>query len=372
MVGRGRPRRAAVTERACRRTASGAARAARPRAPAGSSTGSARARARRAGRRRAPRPPRGACPPPPRSAGGRCRCDGICARWGVSNSLFTTITGVGVSVRIAVRTPMGISPSSGRGARPSHTDRRKPSNTRAEGWNAFRYATRRIADCEPPAATTRSTASPASGSTQRSRSADERPPGLGEDVERRRVAGMMERSVALGVVFDQWPPAPAREPIQARGKPVDPDLLRADADPRVPLVDLAVRRRALLEPGRHVQPRRHHGPVEPRGIVEVARRAGACGTARGRTPRPSTDRRPGRVGHPPAGGRRPSPRGGTPRRRSRTDRGRLVGAPHGGCAPVIGPTIAAFAGGLGHQGMVAPPLGRITMPVTNFAAGDAR
>jgi hypothetical protein len=25
-----------------------------------------------------------------------------------------------------------------------------------------------------------------------------------------------------------------------------------------------------------------------------------------------------------------------------------------------------------HQGMVEPPLGRITMPVTNFAAGDAR
>ena len=26
----------------------------------------------------------------------------------------------------------------------------------------------------------------------------------------------------------------------------------------------------------------------------------------------------------------------------------------------------------GHQGMVAPPLGRITMPVTNLAAGAAR
>ena len=27
---------------------------------------------------------------------------------------------------------------------------------------------------------------------------------------------------------------------------------------------------------------------------------------------------------------------------------------------------------VGHQGMVEPPLGRITMPVTNLAAGDAR
>jgi hypothetical protein len=27
---------------------------------------------------------------------------------------------------------------------------------------------------------------------------------------------------------------------------------------------------------------------------------------------------------------------------------------------------------VGYQGIVDPPLGRITMPVTNFAAGDAR
>ena len=90
---------------------------------------------------------------------------------------------------------------------------------------------------------------------------------LVEDVERTLVAGVMQRVVALGVVFEEWLGAARPEPVHARRVAVQADLLRAHADPGVALEDLAVGRRGLLEPSRDVLPVHDDRAVEPLGAL---------------------------------------------------------------------------------------------------------
>lgn len=87
-------------------------------------------------------------------------------------------------------------------------------------------------------------------------------PGLGEDVEGCRIAGVEQRSVTLRIVLHERTGAAAGEALHARGEAVEPDLLGADAHPRVSVEDLVARRAADLVPGRHVLPVHHDGAVE--------------------------------------------------------------------------------------------------------------
>ena len=130
--------------------------------------------------------------------------------------------------------------------------------------------------------------------------AAQRATGLREDVERPLVTGVVQRPVARRVAFDQRDGRghrPARHPARV---PVQPDLLRADADPGVPRESFG-RGTAELGAARHVLPLHEHGAVELRIV------AGAhdeqSGPVRGPRPRP-----PPPSGRRAAGARRPAPR----------------------------------------------------------------
>ena len=112
----------------------------------------------------------------------------------------------------------------------------------------------------------------------------EGPPGLGEEVERGLVAGVVQVAVALGVVLQQREGASRHHAFHPRGEAVEAHLLRADTHPRVALVHLAVRRRAALVTGGHVLPADDDGAVAVVGAPwtqheqpRAVRRAGVLG-----------------------------------------------------------------------------------------------
>ena len=199
---------------------------------------------------------------------------------------------------------------------------------------------------------------------------------MGEEVECGLVSRVVQVAVALGVVLQQRERTTRRHAFHPGGEAVETHFLRTDAHPRVALVQLAVRRRTALVAGGHVLPADDHRAV------------GVVGASRAEHEQARAVRRVGVLGDRPAavGSRiveEVEGAGGALEREFfehvAACREVDVGCTERRAAAGDRAGDASRFGGrewwgrfLAHHGMVEPPFGRMTMPVTNFAAGDAR